>query len=242
MGKMAVSLSSSSDSEHAPCRFDDRWWWWWSRLFDRCLCILALSGATLGVDWWCEWCDFASFRFWAHICASIRCSRSLSVSLWQTWIFCLWRCFRFFSETLRCMTPLPLPVLKPPGDPFSWKYSCCGVVAKDDDGVACCICWCCCCICICICKGALTYVWSGQRCCWFLGVCRECCFACDNVWVSHKSLCDTTKLLFMAAPMLTRRCCSAMLRSVCAKGLEWYGKRINYTTHQSLVDDGFTFQ
>lgn len=127
IGSMAVSLSSNSDSEQAPCMFDedDRWWWWWSRLFDRCLCSLTLllwllSGATLGVDWWCEWCDLTSFRFCAQSCASMRCSRSLSVSLWHTGIFCLCRCFRFFSETLRCITPLALPVLMPPGEPFSW--------------------------------------------------------------------------------------------------------------------------
>lgn len=50
---------------------------------------------------------------------------------------------------------------------------------------------------------------------WFRGDWR--CFAWDNVWVSHKSLCDTTKFVpfVLAAPIwtLTRRCCSVWFKS-----------------------------
>lgn len=157
IGKMAVSPSSSSDSELAPYSSD------LLRCERRCF-----SGATFGDEWWCECCDNL---------ASLRCgvvglifsrSRSLSVSDWPSGNLGLWRCLvRVFSDTLRCI-----------GVDVTLLESC------------------------------MVCEWSWHR-CWLL--CRGCAcriFAADNVCVSQRSLCDTTKLPFNAAPTLTRLGCS----------------------------------
>jgi hypothetical protein len=63
IGRIAVSLSSSSDSELAPYRFLLEQL---VSFFMRCLVCALLecffSGATFGVEWWCECCDLVNFR------------------------------------------------------------------------------------------------------------------------------------------------------------------------------------
>lgn len=159
IGKIAVSPSMSSDSELAPYK---------SALLR---CFRCFSGATFGDEWWCECCtDLTNLRCGVVEWIFSR-SRSLSVSLWPSGIFGLWRCLvRFFSDTLRCIGGAIV------GGVF-WSYG-----PRWE-----CSCW--------------------QRCglpWWRDGDCR--CLACERVCVSHRSLCDTTKLLLSALPMLTRRC------------------------------------
>lgn len=156
IGRMAVSPSSSSDSELAPK----------SSGFVRC--FRCLSGATFGEEWWWECCsDFINFRC-GVVERTLSRSRSLSVSLWPNDCFGLCRCLvRFFSDTLLCIGP--------DGELF-WSY---GDVK-------------------CECS------WHLCGLAWFLGDWR---LAWDNVWVSHRSLCDTTKLPLIGVPIctLTRR-------------------------------------